>query len=156
MRRRLTLSVASVAVAGLVTTGLFAPLFGPGTRLDGHFPTQEDLAKPRSFDSGIPDSPYGRLQSVEVRKRERRNLIDRVQHESSVVVVLRTEHGLVVERVSGTNLKGARSDVLSHAELRPDDVPSGLLTAGEQVEHRDAFRVRGNLAAPYTTGGLSP
>jgi hypothetical protein len=87
MRRRLALSIAGLLVSGLAAAGLFAPLFGPDTRLDGYFPRQEDLARPRTSDSGIPESPYGRLQSVEVRKRERRSLIDVALDEASVIVV---------------------------------------------------------------------
>jgi len=59
----------------------------------------------------------------------------------------------VVERVSSTSLDLARFAVLNHAELSPDDTPSGVLTATEQVEHREAFRARGNVTARYTTGG---
>lgn len=153
MRSRPASSVATLAVAGLIAAGLFAPLFGPDTRLDSHFPSQEDLARPRVFESATPDSPYGRLESVQVRKRERRNLIDMMRHEASVVVVMRTEHGLAVERVSSTSLDLARFAVLSHTELRPDDVPSGVLTAAEEVEHRDDFRDRAGPVVPYTTGG---
>jgi len=151
MRRRL--AVSGLLVSGLVAAGSFAPLFGPDARLDSHLPPQEDLARPGSVDSGAPGSPYGRLHSVEVRKRERRSLIDVALDRASAIVVLRTERSVVVERVSSTTLDLARWAVLSHTELSPDDVPSGVLTAAEQVEHREAFRLRGDALVRYTTGG---
>jgi hypothetical protein len=148
MRRRSVVSLGVVVtVPGVVAAMLFAS-FKPDDRLDVHLAIHADGV------GWSHDSPYGPTQSFEVRKREQRNLIELVRDRGSAIAVLRTQRGLVVERVSSSDLDLERFVSLSHTELRPEDVPEGVLTAAELSQHRADYGARGALAAPYTTGGI--
>jgi hypothetical protein len=109
------------------------------------------------FDNAISPSPshspYGPIQSFEPRKRERRNLAEVINGHTSAIAMLRTQRGLVIERVSTSELELGRFASLWHTELRPDEVPQGVLTAAEEIQHRADFDARRALARPYTNGG---
>jgi len=156
-RRRITVTLIGLAVLCLCASALFAPVFAPDERIDPHLDSETHLVA-RTHDvfdnlSNASHSPYGPIESMEVRRRERRDFIQVAQGYTSVIAVLRTDRGLVVERVSCSDLQLGRFATLTHTELRPDDVPSGVLTDAETRQHQKDANARGTTARPYTTGG---
>ena len=158
MRRRSVL-LLGVVLLNILAATVFAPVSKPDDRLDRHLASEAALiAKTHDvFDNNRSESPsrspYGPIQSFEVRRLERRNLIEVMRGLSTAIAVLRTDRGLVVERVSSSDLDLERFASLTHTELGPDDVPSGVLSAAERRQHRVEYRARGAVARSYTTGG---